>query len=294
MSFFDQPPSPLHFMPMPFAGGGAGGVWPNSPMNHDIFESYCQFEHAPSFKRMTDSNSNLPNSATFPAIKSRMNSPNLQESKGTSHIFYKTRMCAMFLKETFKNGENCTFAHGVEDLRNPPPNWQDLICVKDRELNEDQEKLHRMKICKIFYDGEECPYGYKCKFLHERPSKINTNMARDREISAICIKTTRNISDPSMIETSRHENDIVRIEIPIYCKTKICIKWETTGQCPFHDRCHFAHGKSELQEPMLTNFVPTTPSPFSVSLGSNTMVNASVKEEKGGKNPEVETIEEDR
>ncbi|KAH0773490.1 hypothetical protein KY290_010627 [Solanum tuberosum] len=109
-------------------------------------------------------------------------------------------------------------------------------------------------------------------------------MARNREISAICIKTTRNISDPSMIETSKHESDIVRIEMPIYCKTKICIKWETTGQCPFRERCHFAHGKStELQEPMLTIFVPITPSPFSVPLGSNTVINASVKEEKGVK-----------
>ncbi|KAH0705905.1 hypothetical protein KY285_010430 [Solanum tuberosum] len=271
-------------MPMPFAGGEIGGVWPNSPMNHDMFESYCQFEHAPSFKRMTDSDRNLLNCATFPAIKSRMNSPNIQESKGTSHIFYKTHMCIKCLKETCKNEENCTFAHGVEDLREPPLNWQDLICVKDRELNEDQVKMHRMKICKIFYDGEECPYGYKCKFLHERPSKIKSNIARDREISAISIKTTRNISDPRMIETSKHENDIVHIEMPIYCKTKICIKWETTGQCPFRDRCHFSHGKSaELHEPILTNFVPITPSPFSVPLGSNTVVNASVKEENGEK-----------
>ncbi|KAK4726813.1 hypothetical protein R3W88_031730 [Solanum pinnatisectum] len=229
---------------MPFVGGDVGGVCPNSPMNHDMFESYCQFEHAPCFKRMMDSNSNLPNSATFPAIKSRMNSTNLQESKGTSHIFYKTRMCIKFLKETCKNGENCTVAHGVENLREPLLNWEDLICVKDRELNKDQVKMHRMKICKILYDGEECPYGYKCKFLHERPSKIKSNIARDREIFAISIKTTRNIGDPRMIETSKHENDIFRIEMPIYCKTMICIKWETTSQCPFRDRCHFAHGKS--------------------------------------------------
>ncbi|WMV58121.1 hypothetical protein MTR67_051506 [Solanum verrucosum] len=113
--------------------------------------------------------------------------------------------------------------------------------------------------------------------------KLTANIVRDREISAIRIKTTRTIIDPSMIDTSKHENDIVRIEMPIYCKTKICIKWETTGQCPFRDHCHFAHGKSELQEPMLTNFVPITPSPFSVPLGSNTVVNASVKEEKGVK-----------
>ncbi|KAK6773697.1 hypothetical protein RDI58_028935 [Solanum bulbocastanum] len=123
MSFFDQPPYPPHFMPIPFVDGNAGGVWPHSLMNYDRFESYCQFDHAPFFKRLTDSDNNLPNSITFSAIKSRVNSLNLQESKGISHIFYKIRMCANLLKETCKNGENCTFAHDVEDLWEPPPNW---------------------------------------------------------------------------------------------------------------------------------------------------------------------------
>ncbi|KAH0709240.1 hypothetical protein KY284_010667 [Solanum tuberosum] len=280
MSFSDQPPYPLHFIPMPFVDGDAGGVWPHSPMNYDLFESYCQFEHAPFFKRMTDSDNNLPNSITFPAIKSRVNSPNLQESKGISHIFYKTRMCAKFLKETCKNGENCTFAHGVEDLWEPPPNWHDLVHVKDRELNEDKEKMHRMKICEIFYDGEECPYGHKCKFHHERPPNFKTNMPKDRDSSAISIETARNISDPKMIDTSKNENDIVRFEMPTYWKTKICNKWETTGQCSFRDHCHFAHGQSELQAPVLMNSVPITPRPFSAPLVANTVVNTSVKEEK--------------
>ncbi|KAG5571687.1 hypothetical protein H5410_061453 [Solanum commersonii] len=266
MSFSDQSPCPPHFMPMPFADGDAGGVWPHSPMNYDRFESYCQFEHAPFFKILTDSDNNLPNSITFPSIKSRVNSPNLQESKGISHIFYKTYMCANFLQETCKNGENCTFSHGVEDLREPPSNWQDLVRVKDRELNEDKEKMNRRKICKIFYDGEE--------YQH----------AKDRESSAISIETTGNISDRRIIETSKHENDIVRLEMPTYLKTKICIKWETTGQCSFRDCCHFAHGQSaELQAPVMMNYVPITPRPFYALLVANTVVNASVKEEKGVK-----------
>lgn len=103
-------------MPLPLTG---------VMMNHDMVESYCQMEHAPSFKRMTDLDSNFQNLA----IKSKMNSPNLQGRKGTCHIFYKTRMCAMFLKETCNNGKNCTFDHGVKDLREPHLNWQDFIYV---------------------------------------------------------------------------------------------------------------------------------------------------------------------
>jgi hypothetical protein len=29
-------------------------------------------------------------------------------------------------------------------------------------------------------------------------------------------------------------------------KTRLCNKWETTGQCPFGDKCHFAHGSDGM------------------------------------------------
>ncbi|XP_049353753.1 zinc finger CCCH domain-containing protein 39-like [Solanum verrucosum] len=298
MTFSDQPqpPVPSHFMQMPFVGGDAGDVWPHSSMNHELFESYSQFEHAPPFKRMREFDSNSPNAAAFSAMNSRVNPPNLPGSKGTSHIFYKTRMCAKFLEGTCRNGEHCTFAHGVEDLREPPPNWQDLVREKDRgaeNWNDDQKIIHRMKICKKFYNGEECPYGDKCNFLHERPPKFKTDMPRHRESSAISIGTTGNRCDPELIEISKHGNadsDAARIK-PVFWKTKICSKWETTGQCPFRDRCHFAHGQSELQMPtgrvemdMSTNSGPITPRPFSIqpvdSSSANTLVNVSMQEER--------------
>ncbi|GLJ43555.1 hypothetical protein SUGI_0906100 [Cryptomeria japonica] len=34
----------------------------------------------------------------------------------------------------------------------------------------------------------------------------------------------------------------------MYWKTRICNKWETTGHCPFGDKCHFSHGVAELQK----------------------------------------------
>lgn len=184
MTFSDQPqqPVPSHFMQMPFVGGDAEDVWSHSSMNHELFESYSQFEHAPPFKRMREFDSNSPNSAAFSAINSRVNPPNLPGSKGTSHIFYKTRMCAKFLEGTCRNGEHCTFAHGVEDLREPPPNWQDLLHVMDRELNEDKEKMHRMKIFKILYDGEECPYGHKCKFHLEPHPNLRETCQREGRV----------------------------------------------------------------------------------------------------------------
>jgi hypothetical protein len=33
---------------------------------------------------------------------------------------------------------------------------------------------------------------------------------------------------------------------PLNWKTRLCNKWETTGQCPFGDKCHFAHGSDGM------------------------------------------------
>ncbi|EPS73628.1 hypothetical protein M569_01134, partial [Genlisea aurea] len=91
---------------------------------------------------------------------------------GTSHIFYKTRLCVQFRDGNCRNGDLCTFAHGTHDLRHPPSNWQELI--RDRgpgngNWGDDQTMIQRLKLCKKYFNGEECPYGEKCNFLHERP-----------------------------------------------------------------------------------------------------------------------------
>ncbi|KAL2480698.1 Zinc finger CCCH domain-containing protein 39 [Abeliophyllum distichum] len=226
-----HPPLPP-FLPPPFTGGDFDGFWPPPPINieHDVI---FQFERPPPFMRPMNSDNIPPNSAPFAPMRSRDEFTKSSGTKGTSHIFYKTRICAKFMEGTCRNGEHCTFAHGPKDLREPPPNWQELVREKERavgNLIDDQRVIHRMKICKKFYNGEECPYGEKCNFLHERPMKIQTDI-------------------------SRQHRESVAITVPIlskqrlaFWKTKQCSKWEI-GQCPFGERCHFAHGVSDLQAP---------------------------------------------
>ncbi|KAK3029103.1 hypothetical protein RJ639_039247 [Escallonia herrerae] len=296
MSFPDPPSQPIPFFPPPFYGGNSngnssdGGFWPQLPMNNDSSLPHSRFEHMPSFKRprISDNNSS-PNPAPFPPMNRRINPP---VNKGTTHIFFKTRMCAKFLEGNCRNGDNCTFAHGSEDLREPPPNWQEL--VKDRgagSWNEDQQ-IHRMKICKKFYNGEECPYGERCNFLHERPIKFQTEteIPRDRESSAIIVGTMGaymgHRGDTDQAEVNKQVNsgsDAHRVNIlkPAFWKTKICSKWEATGYCLFGERCHFAHGESELQvlggcveaELLMSNgSIPTKPLPVPLNDTSPTTV----------------------
>ncbi|KAK7251340.1 hypothetical protein RIF29_34442 [Crotalaria pallida] len=57
-----------------------------------------------------------------------------------------------------------------------------IVGLRGRESNEerptgnwddDQKIIHKMKLCKKCCNGEECPYGEKCSFLHEDYAILN-------------------------------------------------------------------------------------------------------------------------
>lgn len=188
---------------------------------------------------------------------------NSHVNRGTTHIFYKTRMCQKFVEGTCRNGDGCTFAHGQNDLREPPPNWQELVKDNSRggngsgNWNDDQQIIHRMRICRKFYNGDDCPYGDKCNFLHESPDKFKIegamDMERARESSVIKIETmvdrrqSQTVPGPDSVTVVNTDQDVSRASVKgVYWKTRICSKWETTGQCIYGDKCHYAHGDAGI------------------------------------------------
>ncbi|XWS70675.1 hypothetical protein CRYUN_Cryun03dG0067200 [Craigia yunnanensis] len=247
-----------------YAGSDAIGIWPEFAMNNGQFDPHSEFEQQqPPFKRPRHSEDSQSNVVQCTPTNSRM-PLNPPVNKGTSNIFFKTRMCAKFRLGTCRNGEDCNFAHGIEDLRQPPPNWQEIVGGRDEERpsgnwDDDHRIIHRMKLCKKFYNGEQCPYGDRCNFLHEDPSKFRDDIGRFRENSAISIGTTGPPAGHGIVSDQSEGNRPVNSTVsdafrgnmkpvyPVYWKTKLCTKWETTGHCPFGEKCHFAHGQSELQ-----------------------------------------------
>lgn len=248
---------PLHSFPV---GDEDIGPWSQFPMNNEEYEVPSHVEYPP-LKRTRSSEGQMSNSSTFPPNNPRMHPPNPPINRGISNIFFKTRICAKFKLGQCRNGEICNFAHGLEDMRQPPPNWQELVNGGGRDddrgtknWDEDQRIIHKMKICKKFYNGEECPYGDRCNFLHEDPKKFREDSARPRESNAISIGTT----GPPMEHGSGSNVDSNFSSMnsgsdphrgngkPIYWKTRLCSKWETTGHCPFGEKCHFAHGQSGI------------------------------------------------
>ncbi|KAL2925904.1 Zinc finger CCCH domain-containing protein 39 [Bienertia sinuspersici] len=298
MSFSDSFSS---FAPFP-NGLDSMGYWHQYPVSNEQGEVNSEFgdhDHPP-LKRCKSSSDNQPTNHgnRTPQMNPPVNQP-------TGKIFFKTRLCAKFRMGQCRNGENCNFAHGEDDLRKPPPNWQELVGGRTEERGnsgnenweDDDRIIHKMKLCKKFYNGEECPYGERCNFLHKEPAKFregsgsgSTARFRDnsRESSAISIGTT----GPPMVQPRAPEQyDVQRIapnvngggvsvgvggcmdalrgnSRPVYWKTKLCTKFETTGHCPFGDNCHFAHGQAELLlpggraaegEPVLMSSAPLKP-----------------------------------
>ncbi|CAI9298417.1 unnamed protein product [Lactuca saligna] len=172
-------------------------------------------------------------------------------NQGTNNIFYKTRICHKFLEGNCGNGDSCTFAHGSNDLREPPPNWPELVKHKrGLDLDDDQRIIHQMKICQKFAKTGECSYGEKCIFLHESPAKFKGQITeRTSGDSVIKIQTMVECGQPNgshIIKVTTSSSD----PNAKFLKSRICSKWETTKTCPLGDKCHFAHGIKELNTPV--------------------------------------------
>ncbi|KAF8406958.1 hypothetical protein HHK36_006079 [Tetracentron sinense] len=253
------PAPPPPFFPQPFVANGDGiGFWPPFPINNEQHEPPFIGEYPP-FKKPRNSEVIASNSFPNPPLYPRIPPSNPPINKPTSRIFFKTRLCGKFKLGQCPYGDTCNFAHGMDDMRKPPPNWQELLAGREEDRptwnwDEDQRIINKLKLCKKFYNGEECPYGDRCNFLHEDPGKFREDSGRFRESTAISIGTTGstgdNISGPDQPEGGFISSfDANRMySKPVFWKTRLCQKLEMNGHCPFGEKCHFAHGEAELQK----------------------------------------------
>jgi hypothetical protein len=178
-----------------------------------------------------------------------------QASQRHRKMFFKTKLCCKFWARTCPYVTNCNFAHGMEELCKPPPNWQEIVAThEDATTKQGEEhqipimtsrsviagddggggRAYKGRHCKKFYTEEGCPYGDTCTFLHDEQSKA-------RESVAISLLPTiggggYNAASASGSMAQNSSN----------WKTRICNKWEMTGYCPFGSKCHFAHGSTVI------------------------------------------------
>ncbi|GMH09130.1 hypothetical protein Nepgr_010970 [Nepenthes gracilis] len=241
------------------AGGDCYDNWATGV--HDQAISATEDEHknwntGPSSETLSNSNysSGLPAQSGIeqPNNKSRSSQSgesSNSRSKALGRMFFKTKLCCKFRAGVGRRITNCNFSHGMEELRRPPPIWQDVVAVNEEErgicdeqreelqiptinssdLHRESQRSYKGRHCKKFFTDKGCPYADSCTFLHDEQS-------RARESVTISVNIT--VGDGDGI--------IGAIQKPLNWKTRICNKWETTGNCPFGSKCHFAHGLTEL------------------------------------------------
>ncbi|KAI3891188.1 hypothetical protein MKW98_007493 [Papaver atlanticum] len=257
------------FYPQPFTIGSDGNAifWPQVPIENEQSVNFSEF---PPFKKPRTFEETPPPLNSFQnqgmnqqRMMMMMPLPQtIPQNKGMGKLFFKTRLCAKFKAGECPYGDNCNFAHGVEDIRKPPPNWQEIVASHEEgratgNWEEDQKLITRFKLCKKYCNGEECPYGDKCNFLHRDVGKCREDSSRVRESSAISIGTTGSIGynvgagrpdqpdvNGGVVNSVSDVNWGIKQQ-HVYFKTRICQKWEQ-NDCPYGDKCHFAHGVAEL------------------------------------------------
>ncbi|XP_075519037.1 zinc finger CCCH domain-containing protein 12-like [Primulina tabacum] len=242
------------------SGNGVDENWSPGSTDHAIWateDEYGMWNGEASMDMNTNLNyegrSSQSRSGSEPPSKRSRSSQSVDvtasnRSRAIGKMFYKTKLCCKFRAGTCPYITNCNFAHSIEELRKPPPNWQEIVAGNDDErpmlsepreefqipifgVSDDAQRSYKGRHCKKFYTEEGCPYGENCTFLHDEQSK-------SRESVAISLGPGSGGGYGGNGSGSNLK--------PSNWKTRICNKWELTGYCPFGSKCHFAHGAAEL------------------------------------------------
>ncbi|XP_057780512.1 zinc finger CCCH domain-containing protein 56-like [Salvia miltiorrhiza] len=173
-------------------------------------------------------------------------STTFDRKKTIGKVLYKTRLCFQFRAGSCPFDENCDFAHSMEELRELPHNWQEILATHKEELMElseqsrdvfqiPAEETHRPSLrqyCKGFLSRVGCQYGENCLLIHNEHYM-------ERKSAAICL-----IPGPG---SGFGSNGSKLTSNASHWKSRLCNKWESTGICEYGRNCVFAHGFAELQ-----------------------------------------------
>uniref|UniRef100_A0A0D9X4M9 C3H1-type domain-containing protein n=1 Tax=Leersia perrieri TaxID=77586 RepID=A0A0D9X4M9_9ORYZ len=252
------------------AAGGDGGIWATEDdYNSQWNESRAGSEQPPPGKKPRGASSSGGGGGGDAGSKSR----------AIGKMFFKTKLCCKFRAGTCPYVTNCNFAHGMEELRKPPPNWQEIVAAHEEatETREEHQipimtssgphggggggggggaagdsgggggRAYKGRHCKKFYTEEGCPYGDACTFLHDEQSKARESVAISLSPSVGGGGGGGSYNSGAVAVGAAAANG-VNMQKPSNWKTRICNKWEMTGYCPFGSKCHFAHGAAELHK----------------------------------------------
>ncbi|KAJ2161072.1 hypothetical protein GGF46_001743 [Coemansia sp. RSA 552] len=134
-----------------------------------------------------------------------------------------------------------------------PHQWREQ---QDRGAGDDGMAAHvrrqqdnpryKTKLCEKFEQEGECPYGHKCVFAHG-PGELR---AREPAPSFNGLRVPGDEREREGYQRN-HQGSAAGLRYnsnPLY-KTKMCQRFSELGECPYGEKCQFAHGDDELRDP---------------------------------------------
>ncbi|XP_042507678.1 zinc finger CCCH domain-containing protein 44-like [Macadamia integrifolia] len=95
--------------------------------------------------------------------------------------------------------------------------------------------------CSRVLSTSGCPFGESCHFLHYVPGGLSS------------LGLSPVVSLPATSATAAQRKQLGPIGNPSAAvggfKTRLCNRYNTPEGCRFGDKCHFAHGESDLRSP---------------------------------------------
>eukprot|EP00581_Thalassiosira_minuscula_P009772 CAMPEP_0183708538 /NCGR_PEP_ID=MMETSP0737-20130205/4824_1 /TAXON_ID=385413 /ORGANISM="Thalassiosira miniscula, Strain CCMP1093" /LENGTH=638 /DNA_ID=CAMNT_0025936431 /DNA_START=274 /DNA_END=2190 /DNA_ORIENTATION=- len=159
--------------------------------------------------------------------------PQLTSAKHDPRL--RTVVCRHWLRDLCMKGAACEFLHQYDLTKMPLCRHGDRCKVKDCPFRHISE-ADRLEC--VFYSQGFCIHGPFCRYRHVR---------RDRGDLPVVADFTLGLSQ---MQAGKDGMTTVRRPAPKpneFYKVSLC-KHFLSGDCPFGDGCHFAHGESELRK----------------------------------------------
>lgn len=144
-------------------------------------------------------------------------------------IFHKTRLCVKWKEGWCHFGDRCNFAHGEHELRYVPP--EVVSQFEQHKRMQDQAGLGP--------GGPMIPAG-----PGPRPPPPAGPMPPPRPMAGMTPPRQQDGAGPS----NGDMKDGQPTSRELFYKTRLCDKFMQFGDCPYGDRCHYAHGPQDLRE----------------------------------------------
>lgn len=157
----------------------------------------------------------------------------------------RTVVCRHWLRDLCMKGAACEFLHQYDLSKMPICRHGDRCKIKDCPFRHISEE-NRMECA--FYRSGFCIHGPFCRYKHTKRPREDLPVVADFSVGLTQMQANNK-------ETTRRPapkpNEFYKISL---CKHFL------SGECPFGDSCHFAHGEAELRQFPKKTQEPETPS----------------------------------